>query len=159
MMLAGTLSSRRSTSAVVEVHPENTMTDPLPCKRCGADAVIPRLRVIERGDGNQRFELQVEVQRRPNAVLFKRPERSNISAQVCGVCGHVELHAEAARALYAAWLEADASPAVSALDELERTREALADSQLRLQELEEKLAFVEQLVERENAPCTLPKET
>jgi hypothetical protein len=69
------------------------------------------------------------------------------------------LHAEAARALYAAWLEADASPAVSALDELERTREALADSQLRLQELEEKLAFVEQLVERENAPCTLPKET
>jgi hypothetical protein len=133
------------------------MPDSLLCTRCGSDAVIPRVRVIDRGDSNTRQDLEVEVQRRPNAVLFKRPERSKLSAQVCGACGHVELYAEAPRALYAAYLEADASPNVFALEELERTREALADSQIRLHELEEKLAFVEQLLEPRHSDAALPK--
>jgi formate dehydrogenase assembly factor FdhD len=132
------------------------MCDPLLCTRCGSDGVIPRLRVIDRGDDNARYDLQVEVQRRPSAVFFKRPERSTVSAQVCGACGHTEFYADAPRALYAAYLQADSSP-VSALEELERTREALADSQLRLHELEEKLSFVEQLLERDHPPNALPK--
>ncbi|MGK2962279.1 MAG: hypothetical protein ACSLFK_09045 [Gemmatimonadaceae bacterium] len=123
------------------------MPDPLLCTRCSSDAVIPRVRVSERGDDNMRYDLEVEVQRRPNAVLFKRPERSTIWAQVCGVCGHVELFTDAAGALYAAYLQADSSPTVSTLEELERTREALADSQIRLKELEDKLVFAEQLPE------------
>ena len=133
------------------------MPDRLLCTRCGSDAVIPRARVIERDAGDTRQDLEVEVQRRPNAVLFKRPERSKLSAQVCGACGHAELYAEAPRALYAAYLQADASPTVSALEELERTREALADSQIRLHELEEKLAFVEQLLEPPHSDAALPK--
>ena len=48
------------------------MPDPLLCTRCGSDAVIPRVRVIDRGDSNTCQDLEVEVQRRPNAVLFKR---------------------------------------------------------------------------------------
>jgi formate dehydrogenase assembly factor FdhD len=119
--------------------------------------VIPRVRVIDRGDSNGRYDLEVEVQRRPNAVLFKRPERSTLSAQVCGACGHAELYAEAPRALYAAYLQADASPTVSALEELERTREALADAHLRLHELEEKLGFVEKLMEPRQSDAALPK--
>lgn len=134
------------------------MPDPLRCVRCGSDAIIPRVRVLDRDEGGIR-DLQVEVQRRPNAVLFKRPERSTISAQVCGSCGYAELYVEAPRALYGAYLQADASPTVSALDELNRTREALADSQLRLQELEEKLAFVEQLLEPRHAEAALPKKS
>ncbi len=133
------------------------MPDPLLCTRCGSDAVIPRVRVVDRDEGGTRQDLQVEVQRRPNAMLFKRPERSTLSAQVCSACGHVELYAEAPRALYAAYLQADASPTVSALEELEHTREALADSQLRLHELEEKLAFVEQLMEPRHSAAALPK--
>ena len=30
------------------------MPDPLLCTRCGSDAVIPRVRVIDRGDSNMR---------------------------------------------------------------------------------------------------------
>lgn len=131
------------------------MPDPLRCTRCGSDGVIPRLRVIDRGDDNARYDLQVEVQRRPNAVFFKRPERSALTAQVCGACGYTEFYVDAPRALYTAYRQADASP-VSALEELDRTREALADSQVRLQELEEKLAFVEQLLERRPPPAALP---
>jgi hypothetical protein len=46
---------------------------------------------------------------------------------------------------------------VSALEELESTREALADSQMRLHELEEKLAFVEKLIESRHSNTALPK--
>ena len=63
---------------------------------------------------------------------------------------------DAPGALYGAYLQADANPAVSAMEELERTREALAESQIRLGELEEKLAFVEQLIQRKQPPATLP---
>ena len=97
------------------------MPDPLLCPRCGGDEVIPRVRVAERGESNARYDLQVEVQRRPNAVLFKRPERADLTARVCGA------------------------------------REALAESQIRLGELEEKLAFVEQLLQRDRPLTALPK--
>jgi hypothetical protein len=133
------------------------MPDPLLCRRCGSDEVIPRVRVAERGDDNMRYDLQVEVQRRPNAFLFKRPQRADLTARVCCACGYTGLYVDAPSALYTAHLQADANPAVSAMEELERTREALADSQIRLGELEEKLAFVEQLLERDQPPRALPK--
>jgi hypothetical protein len=133
------------------------MPDPLLCTRCGSDAVIPRVRVSDRGDDTARYDLEAEVQRRPNAVLFKRPERSTLWAQVCGVCGHAELYADAPGALYTAYLQADGSPTVSTLDELERTREALADSQIRIKELEDKLAFVEQLLQPGHPKAALPE--
>ncbi len=133
------------------------MPDPLLCPRCSSDEVIPRARVAERGDDNMRYDLQVEVQRRPNAILFKRPERVNLTARVCCACGYTELYVDAPRALYTAYLQADSSPTVSAMEELDRTREALAESQIRLGELEEKLSFVEQLIERDRPPTALPK--
>jgi hypothetical protein len=132
------------------------MPDPLRCTRCGSDTIIPRVRVLDRDEGGTHRDMQVEVQRRPKALLFKQPERSTISARVCGACGYTELYAESARALYAAYLQADANPNISALEELNDTREALADSQLRLQELEEKLAFVEQLIDPRQAGAALP---
>ena len=133
------------------------MPDPLLCPRCGSDEVMPRVRVVERAEDGLRHDLQAEVVRRPNALLFKRPERVNLTARVCGACGFTELYVDAPTALYRAYLEADANPAVSALEELERTREALADSQMRLGELEEKLAFVEQLIGKNQQLPALPK--
>ena len=125
------------------------MPDLLPCPRCSSNEVIPRVRVAERGDDNMRYDLQVEIQRRPNAIIFKRPERCDLTARVCCACGYTELYVDAPRALYTAYMQADANPSVSALEELDRTREALAESQIRLGELEEKLAFVEKLLEGE----------
>ena len=126
------------------------------CTSCGSNDVIPRVRITTQADGGY-YDLQAEVQRRPNAKLFKGAERSKVFAQLCGECGHLELFADMPRALYAVYQQADSSAAVSALEELERTREALADSQIQLHELEEKLAFLEQLIERKEAPKSLPK--
>lgn len=120
---------------------------------------MPRVRVAERGDDNVRYDLELEVQRKPNAMIFKRPERSKLTAQVCADCGFTELYVDSPRALYAALLQADASPTVSALEELERTREELADSQIRLHDLEEKLAFVEKLLEPRKVDKQLPEKT
>jgi hypothetical protein len=132
------------------------MPVPLVCPRCGSDEVMPRVRIVERGDDGMRHEVQAEVLRRPNALIFKRPERVDLTAKVCSACGFVELYVESPGALFRAHLEADANPAVSAGEELERTREALADSQMRLAELEEKLAFLEQLIEGKQSPGALP---
>lgn len=133
------------------------MPDPLPCTRCGSDSVIPRVRVVERGEDGARHDLTAEVQRRPKAMFFKRAERSTLWAQICGACGHAELYADAPGALYTAYLQADGGQTFSTLEELERTREALADSQIQLKELEDKLAFVEQLLAPEQPQKTLPK--
>ena len=127
------------------------------CTRCGSSEVIPRVRVVEFGEGNARYDLQLEVHRRPNAMLFKGAEYSKVFAQLCGACGHIELYADTPRALYAAYEQADPRTGVSAAEELERTREALADSQLQLRELEEKLAFLEQLFDGKVPPPSLPK--
>ena len=129
---------------------------PITCTSCGSEEVIPRIRVTARGDSGY-YDVLAEVQRRPNAKLFKGAERSGVFAQLCGQCGHLELFADMPRALYAVYQQADSSAAVSALEELERTREALADSQIQLHELHEKLAFLEQLIERKEAPKSLPK--
>ena len=133
------------------------MVDRAHCSRCGSDEIVPRARVIDRGDHNWRYDLQIEVQRRPNALLFKGAERSNVSAQLCAACGYVEFSADMPQALYATHLQADASPDFSASEELQRTREALADSQMQLHELAEKLAFLEQLLEHKEPPPALPK--
>ena len=133
------------------------MPEPLLCRRCGSEEVMPRVRVAERGADDMRHDLQVEVQLRPNARFFKRPQRVDLTARVCGACGYTELYAESPDVLYMAYLQADSSSAVSAKEELERTREALAESQLRLGDLEEKLAFLEQLLERDKPPKSLPK--
>jgi hypothetical protein len=133
------------------------MSDPQVCLRCGSQSVIPRVRVTERGEDGARHDVQLEIQRRPSAKFFKRPELSKLVARACADCGHVELYADTARALYTAWLEAEANPADSAVEELEQTREALADSQIRLQELEAKLALVEGLLEQRQSEPPLPK--
>jgi hypothetical protein len=129
---------------------------PTTCTNCGSKEIIPRVRIASYGDGAY-YDLQAEVHRRPNAKLFKGAERSPVYAQLCGDCGHLEFFADMPRALYAVYQQADSGAAVSALEELERTRDALADSQIRLHELEEKLAFLEQLIERKEPPKSLPK--
>lgn len=132
------------------------MADSKRCSRCGASELVPRARVIDRTDST-RQDLELEVQRKPAAFLFKGGERSKVYATVCAECGHVELFAEMPQALYMAYLQADSNPAFSVAEELERTREALADSQIQLHQLEERLQFVEQLLERREPPKALPK--
>ena len=124
------------------------MTKPLLCGHCGSDEVIPRVRVVDRGEGNGTYDLQVEVQLRPEAKIFKQAKRSNLYATMCGRCGFTELFADLPRTLYEAAVQVAGSTTVSEPQELARTKEALADSQIQLHEMEKRLAFLEDLLGR-----------
>lgn len=132
------------------------MTSRAQCNRCGSADIIPRARVADR-DGGGWYDLQIEVRRRPNALIFKGAQRSSVVAQVCGACGYVELFVETPGTIYDAYVRADAGPDVSAAEELERTREALADSQIQLHDLEKKLEFLETLLAGREPSKALPE--
>ena len=83
-----------------ETDPSITPT----CTHCGSDAVIPDAYVYDRGDmGTPAF--QVGLNRNPDAVIMKRPERTDLRVRVCGDCGFVSLFAADAAALWAAHVD------------------------------------------------------
>lgn len=63
------------------------------CLKCGSDAMIPDVRLIDRGDADYRKPAEVGVATKPDATLFKGEVRVGTSAMVCGDCGFVELYA------------------------------------------------------------------
>ena len=78
-----------------------------PCIRCGSSKVVPAARVVERLEGGVQspYGVQVRVDRRPDALLSKQAELSELRARVCGECGTVDFYAVDAYALYSAYLE------------------------------------------------------
>jgi hypothetical protein len=126
------------------------------CPVCGSVELIPKARLVDRDSGS-RYDLQVEVQRRPNAFLLKRPERTNLVATICGSCGHTQLRAEQPGLLYSAYRQAEVGTSDTAVEELAHTQEALRETQTRIYELEEKLTFLEALLQSPEQPRTLGK--
>jgi hypothetical protein len=61
------------------------------CPRCGSRDVIPGVRIVDRGHGNVKRDLQVEIYENPTALLFKGTHAGTLTAAICGACGHVEL--------------------------------------------------------------------
>lgn len=62
------------------------------CLKCGSDAMIPDVRLIERTDSD-RQPTEVGLATKPDAILFKGEVRSETRAAVCGDCGFVEVYA------------------------------------------------------------------
>ena len=76
----------------------------LTCLRCGSSSVIPDARLTDR-DGSGFPTSEVEIARRPEAWIFKEEERVPTRAQVCGVCGYVELFVVDPEALWNAYVD------------------------------------------------------
>ena len=76
------------------------------CLKCGSDAVVPGVRVIDRGDGNsRRHPHEVGLATNPDAVLFKGEVRVATTARVCGDCGFVEVYATDPGAIWDAHID------------------------------------------------------
>ncbi len=75
------------------------------CLKCGSDAMIPDVRVIDRGENNARKTAEIGVATKPNAVLFKGEVRSETYAMVCGDCGFIELYADDPATLWEAHVD------------------------------------------------------
>jgi len=72
------------------------------CLRCGSEDVIPDAYLV---DPNYGGAIGAELMRSPGALMLKGKERGTVRAQVCGVCGHVELFASDPEALWQAYLD------------------------------------------------------
>jgi rRNA maturation endonuclease Nob1 len=69
------------------------------CKLCGSTKVVPNVAVMDQGkysSGN----LQLVVYGSPEAIIFKDSRWGEITADICGECGHVQLRVENAKELY-----------------------------------------------------------
>ena len=84
------------------------------CSKCGSTKVVPRARVIDRGDYNiESGNIRVGVARKPAAWILKGEEKADLYARVCGDCGFAELFVQNSQAVYAAY--------VASLSETDRT--------------------------------------
>ena len=81
------------------------MPDTPPCPRCGSDAVIPDVRLTDRTDNATYRTATLGLERRPDAMLFKREVHVEMSARVCSDCGHVDFYVADPGALWDSHLE------------------------------------------------------
>ncbi len=73
----------------------------LTCMRCGSKDIVRDVRVVDRGEGNSKTDLKLEVYENPDALIFKGTHKARLSADVCADCGFAMLSvsAKAAREL------------------------------------------------------------
>ena len=70
------------------------------CPRCGSEKIMHNLWIRDRYDRLQGDDLEVVVESKPNALLFKGTHREALRATVCGECGNVELSVENPKGLW-----------------------------------------------------------
>jgi predicted nucleic-acid-binding Zn-ribbon protein len=75
------------------------------CPVCGAETIIPDVRIRDTGQGARAYTT-VEVERFPDALLFKEPVIRRLRARICGSCGYTALFADHPQDLYEAHNEA-----------------------------------------------------
>lgn len=64
------------------------------CPKCGRSDIIVDAKVVDRGDANVQHEMSIVTFRKPDALIFKEKQETNVSAWVCAGCGYVELYAD-----------------------------------------------------------------
>jgi predicted nucleic-acid-binding Zn-ribbon protein len=73
------------------------------CAKCDSDKIIPRARVMDKGDYGSEGDLNIAIDGNPEAFLFKDRTRWSVSARVCGSCGFVEFYAANPETIYSAY--------------------------------------------------------
>ena len=81
-------------------------TPPVTCGKCGSASIVLGARLTDRINelGMQAYEgVQLTVDRKPTALVFKNSEHATLRARVCADCGIVEFYATDAESLYGAY--------------------------------------------------------
>ena len=59
------------------------------CLQCESKRIVKNVRAIDKGDGNVKRDLTLEVYEDPNAWIFKGAHEGVLSGNVCVDCGFV----------------------------------------------------------------------
>jgi hypothetical protein len=59
------------------------------CLQCDSLDIIKGVKPVDKGEGNWRKDLELEVYKDPEAWLFKGPEKAVLMTNVCADCGYV----------------------------------------------------------------------
>lgn len=62
------------------------------CKKCGSNKIIQGVKIIDYSHGNIKRNLSLETSK-TKSFLSKKREKSEISTNICGNCGNIELYA------------------------------------------------------------------
>ena len=69
------------------------------CSKCGSSKIIPKARILDQGEGSDGC-LKVAIYGKPGALFFKDALYGELTANICGNCGHVELRVSNSEELY-----------------------------------------------------------
>lgn len=70
------------------------------CPRCGSEKIMPNLRIHDRYKGRHDDWIGIEIEGKPDALIFKDTHKEFLRATVCGECGNVELTADNPKGLW-----------------------------------------------------------
>jgi hypothetical protein len=79
------------------------------CLRCGSTKIMRGLTVLDQGEGSA-GKLQTVVFGNPEALVFKDRLFGELTADICGECGHVELRVVNPESLYQHYEKSHAPP-------------------------------------------------
>lgn len=69
------------------------------CAKCNSDKIIPKASVGDREHGTY-HNLQIFIDEKPLAMLFKNRTYSDVFAKVCGSCGFTEIYTKSYKEIY-----------------------------------------------------------
>lgn len=73
------------------------------CPECNSQKIIKDAKAIDRGDYNAANIMRLAVDEEPDALVFKRRNYSDITAEVCADCGYVAFYAADPQTLWEAY--------------------------------------------------------
>ena len=68
------------------------------CLNCNCHNIVSDIRVVDRGEGDHKRDLKLEVYEKPDALIFKGTHDASLRADVCKGCGHVMFYIEVDKA-------------------------------------------------------------
>ena len=62
------------------------------CPKCSSSRIMHNVRVIDRDGEYANGSLSVQIERKPDALVFKGVKTFEVHACICGGCGYAELY-------------------------------------------------------------------
>ena len=77
------------------------------CLQCGSDKIMRNLRIFDRHLGRHDDWIGIEIEAKPDALIFKGTHKEHIRATVCGECGDVRLTVDNPKGLWQTYVQSE----------------------------------------------------